>query len=328
MYLFRRYATSRFFFSTSKSDKCKTSSKMVPYLKDIFINNMKDIEPLIYNYDIRFTSLVAQNLFNFNIQHKELQTALMTNATHRDQDLTPQLAIDLAISFKHCVDFKTNDVYEILYDYIDQYYYLFDTEQLNNLEILYYYLSRKLLTPFVTDFKNLIEVSRIATSDTSKEQAQELLSSFGVEIPEKDIRVVLFPKQNIIRLSFIKLGKSLTLKGISDNDLDPVKQLRDVFAQKQFDFFLLGLPSITNKDVYAKKHNRQYNTGINKIVDEDLHIQDIQKDEVRHPYLDLFKKYGRMAYMDGSLLGWYKDNILNNETLYQPEEIERMVSFN
>lgn len=303
--------------------KCRSRSNMFPFLKEIFIHNKAEITSKVLQSDLQYTSLVAHNYSCFGIQDEELRSMLVTNTNYRDIDFTPSLVVEIIKHLMPLIRHNENLVCETIYAYVLDFYHIFTVQQLKALEVSYFYLTGQLKVRFPAAFGSMIELAKVRTKYADRDFSQLVLQLKGIEITNKNIEVFAFEPDGIVRINLLDQQKSLTLVGVSENSEEALIQLRDVINKRKYDFFMMGLPSISQSDIAKPKQKDQI--SIESFIDQDLISPSQRKSSGKHWSLDLFEKYGEIAMLEGMLLNWYKENILSNEKLYEVDPLERKV---
>jgi len=266
---------------------------------------------------------VAHNFANFKIEDDELRSLLVTNTNYRELDFTPSLVVEIIKHLMPLIKYDESTVCETIYAYVEEFYPTFSLKQLKELEIAYFYLSIQLKSRVPASFGKMMDLAKVKKSYADKDFSKTILDLKGIEITNKNLEVFAFEPEGFVRINFLDQQKSLTLVGVSDNSEEAMIQLREVINKRKYDFFMMGLPSISQFDIYKPKQKGKI--SIEKYLDQDLIAPSQRKSSGKHWQLDLFEKYGELPIMEGILLDWYKENILCNEKLYQTNELERKV---
>jgi len=274
--------------------------------------------------DLQYTNLVANNYNHFQIEDEELRTFMVTNVDFREADYTPRLVIELCNHLKPIIKYQETDIFESVFGFTEEMHFLFRDEQLRDLEKVYFALTQSLLVKFKTDFSPLIKHAQInrkpiGDSDVTKKN----LDFRGIDVPKNQLEVFTYEPLSKIKINFKKLQKSVTLLGITDNSPMGLYELSNHINKQNFDTFLMALPPINKDNIFKKKISNKISPK--SYIDLDLAPQLNIENNAVHPYLDYFEKYGEMALFEGVLMEWYRDNILNNNQIYNLSEEERKV---
>ncbi len=328
----RFHQFSRYFFSKSYSPPpmCQQRTKISSFLQEVFVQNLDNIAMLLPKADIKFASLVAYNFSKFNIQDDRL-AELINNRIREDMaNMTPDLAYELVLNLRDIITPENPEIYQMIGEYVQRYYYLFDIEQLEVMNKVFSGMGTRVFY----SMDSLFEQSQGPRGQ--QRMTQEVLDYYGIKVPTDEIGVIIHPYHKLVEVKFKKTGKVLTLAGITHEEWTTLNRAKDMIHDNPFDFYLMELGPLTNVDMLKQNNipketnNKKKKKGKESVIDRFLSEYTTEKKETgdRNPLLNYFDKYDRIALFDGPLLEWYVENILKNNELFSINEAERVVRGN
>jgi len=308
------------FFSDKKT--CLQRSKLLAFSKSLLHRSIPLIQPHLFSYSLKFSSLFLSNLTAFGYPDSELFQTIKLNIKERTRELTHDLALRLLENLASRQVEDDGAILQDIHTYIQMNFHKFSYEEIKQVQRFYFFCDKTHKLPFSPLFnQNKEEFLERKLKVSLRQTTDEFLEASGLTFP-KEMMVTVSNYRSKIVVRFLKSGQKLTLYGISHMDKKEILEMRRaVYKEKNTILYFFEKPpaeylKYKNLQMIKKESPEPKGNKTSTFFFENLDYT--HKQSTGKTPQNLLAEYGELSFLNKDYLDFYVQNfILQNHEEYE-----------
>lgn len=316
-------------FAKHKEKMCAHRKRMYAYFRDLFGIYQDDMQKSILSHDLWYSVLIMKNAFHFQYYDVQLFNDVIDNIRSRHHTLTPPLAYEIIIALQDYGSSRYADVFTMLHEYFQKYFFVYTTQELQAIEKAYFRLSTKMHLEFNPIYTNAVASQKATYAISSKDRAKKVLEAYYIK-PDYDLADIGYNRlENSMNIKFKDSGKQLTILGYAKFDSEDIKTAREKMLDSLYDVYIFESAPLTLAELKKTREDvDKISTGRDEVAEALRFLE--RKEFASHPqneklYWDYLRRVGEIALFNPADIEAYFKEYLSESKKYEINESERVV---